>query len=443
MPAVHRSTLALTKKSGAVHCPGAASFSVLVVGLFLFFFVEVVVIEIVIFVVEVFGLVFVLVGVFFAGIDHGSAFLVELHVDAHVTELCVHELEELVDVVAAPLVEHVGEELEEVAAVEAALDLFDLFLRERFENVFAQRFDVPLLHRVLRGEANLTNSSFVEYDLHRGLQGTRIRESAFPCQYAAALAAGCILLTTGMRTFKGVMNTCRVCSALAILIAGAPRAARADVPPPAPDASPSASANADEAEVAAQGNPGEASRPPPLNVPYLQYGAGITAESVLSAGAICSSAVDPCILGSGGGVLVRLGLRSAGPWYVGGAYELSKQDPGKLYRLGILQQLRFEGRYYIETGRDVQPVVIAGGGVAGYGNEWSIDTWGPMLYAGAGAEAQITRTTVVGVYVAYRAMYLKGFTDPSHADRSGGLAQLVSLEFDLGARDPFGERRIQ
>ena len=55
--------------------------------------------------------------------------LVELDVDAHVTELRVHQLEELVDVVAAPFIEHVREELEEIAAIEPTLDLFDLFLR--------------------------------------------------------------------------------------------------------------------------------------------------------------------------------------------------------------------------------------------------------------------------------------------------------------------------
>ncbi|MEO8878261.1 MAG: hypothetical protein ABI461_21890 [Polyangiaceae bacterium] len=203
------------------------------------------------------------------------------------------------------------------------------------------------------------------------------------------------------------------------------------------------SASSEEAEIAAQGNPGEASKPPPLNIPYLQYGAALAAESVLSAGSICSGTVQPCILGSGAGVAVRIGLRTAGPFYFGGAYELSKQDPGKLYRLAILQQLRFETRYYIDTGRDVQPVIIGGAGVTGYGNEWGVDTFGPMATVGFGFEAQVTRTTVVGLYLSYRAIYLKGFTDPSHSERDPGVAQLLALEFDLGARDPFGEGRLK
>lgn len=208
-------------------------------------------------------------------------------------------------------------------------------------------------------------------------------------------------------------------------------------------APPSTTADPQEAEIAAQGNPGEASSAPPLNVPYLQYGAGLVANYVLSAGQICGDSTQPCIFGSGGGVLVRIGIRSAGPWYFGGGYELAKLDPSKLYRLAILQQLRFEGRYYIETGRDVQPVIAFSGGVAGYGNEWGVDTFGPTASLGVGIEAQITRTTVIGLYLDYRAIYLKSFVDPSHAERDAGLAHLLSIEFDLGARDPLGEGRVK
>ncbi len=208
-------------------------------------------------------------------------------------------------------------------------------------------------------------------------------------------------------------------------------------------APPSTTADPQEAEIVAQGNPGEASSAPPLNVPYLQYGAGLVVTSVLSAGRICGNSIQPCIFGSGGGVLMRIGIRSAGPWYFGGAYELAKLDPSKLYRLAILQQLRFEGRYYIETGRDVQPVIAVSAGVAGYGNEWGVDTFGPSASLGAGIEAQITRTTVIGLYLGYRAIYLKSFIDPSHTERSAGLAQMLSLEFDLGARDPLGEGRVK
>src|SRR5205085_12042020 len=105
----------------------------------------------------------------------------------------------------------------------------------------------------------------------------------------------------------------------------------------------------------------------------------------------------PCILGSGGGITARLGRRSAGPWYFGGAYELTKQDPNKLYRLATLQQLRFEARYYITTGRDTQPYASFGGGLAIYGNEGGADTVAGVAYLAIGVETQLSRRTVIGV----------------------------------------------
>ena len=123
--------------------------------LFLFFFLfEVVVLVVVVVEVGVLGLFFVLL----AGLV--------LEVDAEVAELRLEELEELVDIVAAPLVEDVGQELEEVAAVDAALDLFDLLLGERLEDVLAQGFGVALFDGIGGGEPNLPDGSLVEVDLH-------------------------------------------------------------------------------------------------------------------------------------------------------------------------------------------------------------------------------------------------------------------------------------
>jgi hypothetical protein len=176
--------------------------------------------------------------------------------------------------------------------------------------------------------------------------------------------------------------------------------------------------------------------PPPTNVVYLQYGVAITAEAVSAAGPICDNVAVPCILGPGGGIAVRVGWRGAGALYFGGAYELSKQDPNKLLRLAILQQVRAEGRYYFVSGRDTEPYVSAGLGVAGYGNEWGVDTWGPAGFLGLGLETQITRRTVVGVALAYRLLYFQRFTDTTGAARDAGIAQLVGLDFVLEQRDP-------
>jgi hypothetical protein len=176
--------------------------------------------------------------------------------------------------------------------------------------------------------------------------------------------------------------------------------------------------------------------PPPTNIVYIQYGVAITAEVVSAAGPICDNVSVPCILGPGGGIAVRVGWRGIGSWYLGGAYELSKQDPNKLLRLAILQQARAEARYYFVSGRDTEPYLSAGLGVAGYGNEWGVDTWGPAGFLGLGLETQITRRTVVGVALAYRLLYFQQFTDTTGAARAAGLAQLIGLDFVLEQRDP-------
>ena len=208
---------------------------------------------------------------------------------------------------------------------------------------------------------------------------------------------------------------------------GAPAAAPPTVPPPA------------------EGNGSAAARPlidlqnappPPTNVVFLQYGVAFTAEVVSAAGPICDNVTVPCIIGPGGGVAVRAGWRGAGPLYIGGAYELSKQDPNKLLRLAILQQARAEGRYYFVSGRDTEPYLSAGAGVAGYGNEWGVDTWGPAGFGGVGVETQITRRTVVGLALAYRLIYFQEFKDTSGAARNAGITQLVGLDLVLEQREP-------
>lgn len=179
----------------------------------------------------------------------------------------------------------------------------------------------------------------------------------------------------------------------------------------------------------------EKAPPPPTNIVYAQYGVAFAAESVLAAGPICDNEGIPCILGNGGGIVVRGGWRGAGPFYFGGAYELTKQDPNKLYRIALLQQARAEARYYANTARVTEPYLALGAGVAGYGNEWGIDTWGPGGSIGAGVEYQITRSTVVGLAINYRALWFSRFTDTSGAARDAGLAQLFGLDLVLEQRE--------
>jgi hypothetical protein len=161
----------------------------------------------------------------------------------------------------------------------------------------------------------------------------------------------------------------------------------------------------------------EGGRPPPPTHEYLQYGVAFTIEAVASAGPACSVpgssdiaaklAAAGCILGSGGGIAARIGWRLAPHTYLGGAYEFSKQDPNNLYRLGILQQARVEGRRYFDTGWRTIPFATVGAGFAAYGNEWGVDTWGFTGELGAGLEFELSGAAALGFSIVYRPVYLR------------------------------------
>lgn len=181
---------------------------------------------------------------------------------------------------------------------------------------------------------------------------------------------------------------------------------------------------------------------PALAEDYLQYGVALTAETVAASGAVCpSSARAPCILGSGVGLGIRAGYRSRGPWYIGGAYEFSRQDSSNLLRLAILQQFRAEARLYASNDRRVHPYAALGLGGAMYGNEWGIDTGGLTGFVGAGAEFEISRGSVVGAIIGYRPVMFRRWEDSAGQVRAEGslgfgLAHLVGVEFVFELRDP-------
>lgn len=218
--------------------------------------------------------------------------------------------------------------------------------------------------------------------------------------------------------------------ATAAIVLAATKTRAADA---APAADPPARTDAEGAQLARDI---ETAPPPPSHVVYFQYGVAFTTEQIVAPGPICNNAGVPCILGPGGGIVVRAGYRSIGSLYLGGAYELTKQDPNKLYRIALLQQARAEGRYYFVTARVTEPYVSAALGVSGYGNEWKIDTWGPAGAIGVGIEHQITRRTVVGVALNYRLLYFNRFVDTANSHRDPGVAQLFGLDLVLEQRDP-------
>jgi hypothetical protein len=186
----------------------------------------------------------------------------------------------------------------------------------------------------------------------------------------------------------------------------------------------------------------ESQRPPPNNVEYFQYGFGLAVEKLASGGDVCPArATTPCILGSGGGLTIRMGYRSRGPWYIGGAYEFTRMDSSNLLRLAILQQLRGEGRYYLDAGNRLTPYGVLGFGAAFYGNEWNVSTGGPTLSAGFGLEFQVTQSTVIGGALSYRALLMHNWTDSTGQDRADrylgfGLAHVIGFELTLELRDP-------
>jgi hypothetical protein len=122
--------------------------------------------------------------------------------------------------------------------------------------------------------------------------------------------------------------------------------------------------------------PPASATPPALDTPYLQYGVAITTEFVTDAGTMCAT-------------------------------------PGVPY-----------------------PYVTASSGVVGYGDEWGIDTYGPIESLGLGFETQISRRTVVGVSLSYRVLLLKDFRDSGGNERAESFAQMLGIDLFVEERSP-------
>jgi len=185
--------------------------------------------------------------------------------------------------------------------------------------------------------------------------------------------------------------------------------------------------------------PNDGAAPSPLEVDYAQYGVAIAAELPLTPGGICpDAAAAPCIIGLGGGPVIRGGYRPSGPWYFGGAYQFSKLDSNNLYRLGILQQLRAEMRYYIDFGSRVTPYVTWAAGGLIYGNEFSAETGGASIFGGGGVEFEVSRLVVVGLNLVYQPMLFVGYTDTAGQARETGVAQYLHVELHIELRSELG-----
>jgi hypothetical protein len=229
------------------------------------------------------------------------------------------------------------------------------------------------------------------------------------------LGAVAVFLGSSRERIRGVLGAS---AAIMVGVVGADSPARAD---------------GASAAVAVASEP-ETHAPPPRRA-YIQYGVAFTVEGVVYAGPVCADPNTPCILGSGGGIQVGVGWRPTEDFYLGGYYEFSKQDPNKLFRLAILQQAGVLLRYYFPTGKSIEPFVLLGAGVAGYGNEWDVATWGPTGALGGGIELEVAPSVVVDVSLAYRPIFFRSFVDSIPEEHAAGIAHFISLAMALEAQD--------
>ncbi len=203
---------------------------------------------------------------------------------------------------------------------------------------------------------------------------------------------------------------------------------------------PAVAARAEGPSPEARGAEVLAPKPPPLHIDYVSYGVAVTADILADSGATCDEDVAPCILGSGGGLVLRGGYRSPGPWYIGGAYQFSKTSSANIYRLGSLQQLRVEMRYMLEMGYRTSPYATWGLGGVLYGNEFGAETGGGTAFGGLGLEVQLSRLAVLGLGLHYQPVVLVEFDDTAGYHRDSGMAQYLRFELQLEIRSELSRR---
>jgi opacity protein-like surface antigen len=186
----------------------------------------------------------------------------------------------------------------------------------------------------------------------------------------------------------------------------------------------------------------QAAAPPPTSVEYVQYGVSLHTLTLLDSGAVCpAGARTPCIVGSGGGLGLRMGYRSRGPFYFGAAFQLSRLNSSNLLRLAIQQRLTAEGRYYFDRGNRLTPYLLAGAGGAIYGNEWGASAGGAAFSFGVGLEYQISERTMVTLLPAYQPMLFRRFEDSTGQVRAAGplgfgLVHWFAVQVVIEVRDP-------
>lgn len=179
--------------------------------------------------------------------------------------------------------------------------------------------------------------------------------------------------------------------------------------------------------------------PFPSTGQYLSYGASFYSEAKLGSGGLCpTDATTRCVLGGGGGIAFS-GAYRLPSYSLGAVYEVTFHDSNAVYQRGVLQQLRGEWRYrprFAVLYESINLFAGLGGGIATYGDDWGISTFGPSGHLTIGSEVDMGVKLSFVFSLAYRVFYFRQFVDASGQDRPAGPVQMLGIQLGLELHDP-------
>ena len=221
-------------------------------------------------------------------------------------------------------------------------------------------------------------------------------------------------------------------------------------PPPATESAPSAAGSASSAPDATgdalppiswsgDGDMRKGLDPFPSTGHFIDYGISFMSEALLAAGGICKNGLkENCVLGGGAGLAFAAYYRAPG-YSLGAVYEVTFHDSSNIYQRGVLQQARAEWRIrprWLTFSDSFVAFLGLGAGVAGYGDNWAISTYGPSAHFMVGGEIDLGVKVALVVSIAYRALYFKSFVDASGQERPTGVSHMLGLQLGIELHEP-------
>ena len=159
------------------------------------------------------------------------------------------------------------------------------------------------------------------------------------------------------------------------------------------------------------------SAPPPLDIPYLQYGVA-SQPSSWRAPDRCARTPSRAFSDRAAASSRASAARWAGRWTSAARTSCRSRTRGASIASRRCSRRAPSCAGTTQTGLDTQPFATAGAGAVAYGNEWSVDTYGPTAFLGIGVESQLSRRTVVGLSLAYAS-----WGSASSSIRAGSIAR--------------------